>query len=80
MPFGISSAPEIFQRRRHELIEGLDGTEVVADAFIVAILGDTFDEAVRNHNKNLTAFLQRFSERGVKLSVESLGCAWKKSL
>ena len=25
MPFGISSAPEVFQRRMHELIEGLWG-------------------------------------------------------
>ena len=39
MPFGVSSAPEVFQRRTHELIEGLSGTEVVADDFIVAGLG-----------------------------------------
>ena len=31
MPFGISSAPEVFQRRMHELIEGLQGVEVIAD-------------------------------------------------
>ena len=33
MPFGISSAPEVFQRKMHELIEGMTGTEVVADEF-----------------------------------------------
>ena len=33
MPFGISSAPEVFQKKIHELIEGLHGIEVVADDF-----------------------------------------------
>ena len=46
--------------------------EVVADAFIVAGFGDTFEEAVRDYNKKRIAFLQRCSERGVKLSVEKL--------
>jgi len=41
MPFGISSAPEVFQWRMHELIKGLTGTEVVADDFLVAGFGDT---------------------------------------
>ena len=72
MPFGVSSAPEVFQRRMHELIEGLSGTEVVADDFIVASFGDTLEEAFRDHNKNLVAFLQRCSARGVKLAVEKL--------
>ena len=35
LPFGISIAPEIFQRKMHELIEGLEGVEVVADDFLV---------------------------------------------
>ena len=68
MPFGISSAPEVFQRRMHELIEGLSGTEVVADDFIVAGFGDTLEKAIHD----LVAFLQRCSERGVKLAVEKL--------
>ena len=56
----------------HELIEGLSGTEVVADDFIVAGFGDTLEEAFCDHNKNLVAFLQRCSARGVKLAVEKL--------
>ena len=28
LPFGISSAPEVFQRKMHEISEGLDGVEV----------------------------------------------------
>ena len=72
MPFGVSSAPEVFQRRMHKQIEGLSGTEVIADDFIVAGFGDTLEEAFRDHNKNHVAFLQRCSARGVKLAVEKL--------
>ena len=36
MSLGISSAPEVFQHRMHEVIEGLEGVEVVAD-YIVAV-------------------------------------------
>ena len=35
MPFGLSSASEVFQRKMHEVIEGLQGVEVIADDFIV---------------------------------------------
>ena len=31
MPFGIQSAPEVFQRKKHELIQGMPHVEVVAD-------------------------------------------------
>jgi len=31
MPFGISSAPEEFQRRMHAIVQGLHGVEVIAD-------------------------------------------------
>ena len=34
MPFGISSAPEVFRRKMHEFSEGLTGIEVVADDFL----------------------------------------------
>ena len=44
MPFGISSAPEVFQRRMHEL-EGLHGIEVVADDFVVVGFGDSYQPA-----------------------------------
>ena len=45
IPFGISSAPEVLQRKMHELIEGLVGVEVVAGDFIAVGYGNTFEEA-----------------------------------
>ena len=35
MPFGISSASEVFQMKMHKLVAGLQGIEVVADDFVV---------------------------------------------
>ena len=37
LTFGISSASEVFQRKMHELVEGLTGIEVVANDFIVVV-------------------------------------------
>ena len=53
----------------HELIEGLQGIEVVADDFVVGY-GNTVDEANVDHDKRPHSFLQRCEERGVKLNVD----------
>ena len=65
MPFGICSAPEIFQHRMHEVIEGLIGVEVIADDFVVVGRGDTAQIAAQDHDNNLNALLQRCAERGL---------------
>ena len=59
MPFGIKSAPEVWQRKAHDLIEGLDGVEVVMDDFLVVGCGDAVEEAMVNHDQNLFALLER---------------------
>ena len=58
MPFGISSAPEVFQRSMHQLIEDLDGIEVIADDFMVFGRGNSHEEAVADHDSKLHAFLK----------------------
>ena len=70
MPFGISSAPKVFQTKMHELIEGLQGIEVVADDFVVVGYVNTVNDANVDHDKRLHSFLQRCEERGVKLNVD----------
>ena len=72
MPFGIRSAPEIFQRRMHELIEGMPHVEVVADDFFVVGYGETLERATRDHGQNLMGFLQLCQDRGLKLNIEKL--------
>lgn len=72
MPFGISSAPEVFQWRMHELIEGLTGIEVLADDFIAVGYGDTYKEALRDHDRNLLAFLKQCEKRTICLNLEKV--------
>ena len=72
LPFGISSAPEVFQKRNHLFIEGLSGVEVIADDFIVYGKGDSYEEAVLDHDKNLLSFLDRCKENNVVLSQKKM--------
>ena len=72
LPFGISTAPEVFQRKMHELIKGLSSIKVVAHDFIVIGCGSTVEEATIDHDKVLTAFLERCKEQGVKLNTDKL--------
>jgi hypothetical protein len=59
MPFGISSAPEEFQRLVYDVIGDMDGVETIADDLLVYGSGDSYEEAVVNHNKDLIALLDR---------------------
>ena len=70
MPFGINSAPEIWQRRMYEHIEGLKGVEVIADDFLVVGYGDTPEEWKADHDRNVRAFLDRCRQRNLKLNRE----------
>ena len=80
LPFGISSALEVFQLKMHELIEGLAGIEVSAGDFIVVGYGDTLKElsvtncnyANCNYDNTLIAFLERCRGRNIKLNIEKL--------
>ena len=68
MPFGIASAPEEYQRRQQEVLEGLDGIEVIADDILVMGRGKTQEEAVKDHDRNIRALLDRARERNLKLN------------
>ena len=69
MPFRIASAQEEWQRRMHE-IKGLRGVEVIADDFLVIGFGETQKDAIKDHDANLTKFLQRAREKELKLDRE----------
>ena len=64
MPFGISSAPDVWQRRMHEFFEDLEGVEVIADDFLIAGFGATDTEVNVSLEKNERAFLQNGAVSG----------------
>ena len=72
MPFGISSAPEEFQRRTLEILEGLNGVHAIADDCIIVGAGDTLEAAIEDHDRNFTSFLQRCREKNYKLNLDKL--------
>ena len=57
MPFGISSAPEVWQCKMREHIEGLKGVEVIADDFVIVGYGNTPAEWQSDHDQNACVFL-----------------------
>ena len=70
MPFGISVAPEEFQRRIDESLEGLEGTKAIADDILTWGDGNTIEEATSNHDARLSALLERCQQKHIKLNVD----------
>ena len=66
LPFGLSSSPEEFQRRIQEVLEGLEGVEVIADDILV------FGRDVTEHDRNLRNLLERARERNLKLNKDKV--------
>ena len=62
MPFGISSAPEHFQKRMSEILEGQPGVLCLLDDII--IYGNTQEE----HDQRLQTTLKRLQNAGVTLN------------
>lgn len=72
MPFGISPAPEYFQRKLDQNLEGLNGIYKIADDILITGRGTSIDEAVKDHDTNLVRLLDRCRERNLKLNREKL--------
>ena len=72
MPFGISLAPEEFERRLYEQLSGLDGEEILRDDILVAGYGETQEEAEVNHDENLKKLLDRARKANLKLNSKKM--------
>ena len=64
LPFGISLAPEIFQRTMEKILEGIDGVVCFMDDVVVC--GDTDEQ----HDARLKQVLDRVIQAGLKLNRE----------
>ena len=78
MPFGLSSSPEVFQRKLDEWLEGLENIQVIADDILIYDTGDTTEEAVLQHDKVMLALLNRCREQGLKLNYRKIKCKFDK--
>ena len=67
MPFGISPAPEEFQRRLNNALACAPVTPIIDDILICGI-GETREEAEADHDRKLEDLLKTCREKGVKLN------------
>ena len=71
MPFGISSAPEHFQKRMSKILSGLEGVLCLMDDVLV------FGRDMKEHDERLTAALNRIKAAGATLNPSK--CQFRKS-
>ena len=64
LPFGITSAPEYFQSKMSQLLEGLEGTASMMNDILV--YGTNQEE----HDKRLHGVLQRLRDNGITLNKD----------
>ena len=64
LPFGISSAPEHFQKRITQVLEGTDGVLCQMDDILV------YGKSVGEHNQHLEATLHKLQEANLTLNEE----------
>ena len=72
LPYGISSAPEEFQLRMHEALEGLQDVYCIADDILVVGQGETREEANKQHDLNVFALMKRAQERNLKFNPQKI--------
>ena len=68
MPYGISPAPEYFQQKLDQNLQGLPGIYRIADDLLSTGQGDTKEDADKDHDANLVRLFQRCRERNIKLN------------
>ena len=64
LPFGISSAPEHFQKRMQRILEGLNGVVCEMDDILV------FGENQKQHDERLLEVLHRLEKSGLTLNPD----------
>ena len=68
--FGISVAPEEFQRIIDENVGGLEGVKAAVNDILIWDDDDSFEEAPASHDKKLLALLKRCQRKNISLNKE----------
>lgn len=72
LPLGISSAPEEYQRRCHDVLCGLEGVVNIANDIIVIGRGESLGDATQDHDRTVLRLLNRLSEHNLKLNPDKI--------
>ena len=68
LPFGVSPAPECFQQRLDQELEGLPGVFRVADDLLIIGRGANKESAEEDHDHNMRTLLTKLKARNIKLN------------
>ena len=71
LPFGIKSAPEVFQKFISDMVKDIDGAEAIMDDIIV------WGRNLQEHNRRLRKVLDKVREYNLKLGLGK--CEFRKS-
>ena len=72
LPFGVSSAPEEFQRRLYDILCGMEGVVNIADDIIVVGRGKSLADAHVDHDNTVFELLKRLSQHNLKLNPDKI--------
>ena len=70
-PSGINLAPEEFESKLHNKLDGLPGVEVISDDILVMGYGENEEKANQNH-KNLLRLLDRSRKGNIRLNSSKM--------
>ena len=72
LPFGINLAPEEFECKLHENLDGLPGVAVIRDDILVMGYGDNEEEANQSHDENLVRLLEQACKANRRLNSSKM--------
>ena len=71
LPFGVKSAPEVFQKKMSQVLEDIDGAVAIVDDII-----DVWGRDIHEHDERLKRVLDRVQEVNLKLNQKK--CQFRK--
>ena len=72
MPFGIMSAPEHYQKKITQILEGLDGHISIIDDMLI------HGKTQKEHDERVRAVLKKLDDAGTTLNPENCECFKRK--
>ncbi|UYV68177.1 K02A2.6-like, partial [Cordylochernes scorpioides] len=72
MPFGLKTASEEYQRRLYEIFQGLEGIEIIADDILILGKGDSYEEALKDHDRNLENLFKTARQANSKFNINKV--------
>ena len=71
MAMGLKNAPAIFQRIMDYVLKDFDFADPYIDDIVIGSTGETEEELIENHRKNIEKVLERLREMNLVISTKN---------